>query len=101
MLRQRESEKTTTVSSTAAIPHIVIDGDNVFRILIARRQKGVVFSDRNPVIKAVFVIVSTKYQREIGILPVHLSVILPVDSVLERVIIRIECDNAPSAACGV
>ena len=63
MLQQRESESTTAVSSMVAIPHLVIEGEGVFRILIARCKKGVRFSDSNRAVKAVFVIVGTKDQR--------------------------------------
>ncbi|MFZ9032345.1 MAG: amino acid permease [Anaerohalosphaeraceae bacterium] len=63
MLQQRESESTTAVSSMVAIPHLVIEGEGVFRILIARCKEGVRFSDRNQAVKAIFVIVGTKDQR--------------------------------------
>ena len=63
MLQQRESESTTAVSSMVAIPHLVIEGEGVFRILIARCKEGVRFSDSNQAIKAIFVIVGTKDQR--------------------------------------
>ncbi|MHC5145029.1 MAG: PTS sugar transporter subunit IIA, partial [Planctomycetota bacterium] len=63
MLQQRESESTTAVSSVVAIPHLVIEGEGVFRILIARCKEGVRFSDSNQAIKAVFVIVGTKDKR--------------------------------------
>ena len=41
MLQKRESESTTAVSSMVAIPHLVIEGEGVFRILIARCKEGV------------------------------------------------------------
>ncbi|MHC5122621.1 MAG: amino acid permease [Planctomycetota bacterium] len=63
MLQQRESESTTAVSSMVAIPHLVIEGEGVFRILIARCKEGVRFSDRNQAVKAIFVIMGTKDQR--------------------------------------
>ena len=63
MLQRRESESTTAVSSMVAIPHLVIEGEGVFRILIARCKEGVRFSDSNQAVKAIFVIVGTKDQR--------------------------------------
>ncbi|MHC4289526.1 MAG: amino acid permease [Planctomycetota bacterium] len=63
MLEQRESESTTAVSAVVAIPHLVIEGSDTFRILIARCKRGIKFSGRNPSVKAVFVIVGTKDQR--------------------------------------
>lgn len=63
MLQQRESESTTAVSSLVAIPHMVIEGQDIFKILIARCRNGVRFSDTHDAVKAVFVIAGTMDQR--------------------------------------
>jgi mannitol/fructose-specific phosphotransferase system IIA component (Ntr-type) len=63
MLEARESESTTAVSSTVAIPHMVIEGEGIFKILVARCKNGVKFSSTHKAVKAVFVIAGSKDQR--------------------------------------
>ena len=60
---EREKESTTAISPTLAIPHIIIEGENKFTILLARCRKGIVFSKDTPKVEAVFVLVGTKDER--------------------------------------
>jgi amino acid transporter/mannitol/fructose-specific phosphotransferase system IIA component (Ntr-type) len=63
LLIEREKDTSTVLSPTLAVPHIVIEGDNKFDILIARCRKGVRFSDKAPAIHTIFVIAGSKDQR--------------------------------------
>lgn len=62
-LMEREKQSSTVLSATLAIPHVVIDGEHAFDILIARSKKGVVFSESKPHVAAVFVILGTRDER--------------------------------------
>ena len=63
LLIERENESSTVLAPGLAIPHIVIEGDHAFDILIARCRKGAVFShDSNPV-HALFVFAGTRDER--------------------------------------
>jgi APA family basic amino acid/polyamine antiporter len=62
-LVNREKESSTVLSETLAIPHIVIDGEHRFDVLIARCKDGIVFSERHKQIRAIFVIVGSKDER--------------------------------------
>ena len=64
LLVQREKEITTVLSPGLAVPHIIIDGDNKFSILLARCKKGIIFSKSQPGVYAAFVLIGTKDERD-------------------------------------
>jgi APA family basic amino acid/polyamine antiporter len=59
----REKEGSTVLSDNLAIPHIVVEGERIFDILIARCRKGVAFSDMHRQVQAVFVIAGSRDER--------------------------------------
>jgi APA family basic amino acid/polyamine antiporter len=63
LLVAREKETSTVLNPHLAIPHIIIDGDNIFEILLARAQKGIRFSDEYPNVQTVFLLVGTRDER--------------------------------------
>lgn len=63
LLLDRERENSTVLSPDLAIPHIVIEGEHVFDILLARCQEGVVFSDSAPRVHTIFVLIGTRDER--------------------------------------
>lgn len=63
MLSQRENETTTVLAPGLAIPHIIIEGENQFGMLIVRSKKGIIFSPQTPSVHAVFVLVGTRDER--------------------------------------
>ena len=60
---EREKESTTVLRPGLAVPHIVIDGEKTFDILLARCRPGIRFSDDTPAVHAAFVLVGTKDER--------------------------------------
>ncbi len=63
MLTKREEEATTVLAPGLAIPHIIIDGEKKFSILLARCKKGIDFSKSKPLVYAAFVLVGSKDER--------------------------------------
>jgi amino acid transporter/mannitol/fructose-specific phosphotransferase system IIA component (Ntr-type) len=63
LLWARENESSTVLTPTLAIPHIILDGEHTFEILMARSRQGVRFSDEAPAVHAVFVLAGTKDER--------------------------------------
>lgn len=63
MLSQRENEMTTVLAPGLAIPHIIIEGENQFGMLIVRSKKGIIFSPQTPSVHAAFVLVGTRDER--------------------------------------
>jgi Kef-type K+ transport system membrane component KefB/Trk K+ transport system NAD-binding subunit/mannitol/fructose-specific phosphotransferase system IIA component (Ntr-type) len=64
MLIQREQEVSTVLAPGVALPHIIIQGEHIFSILIARCKKGIIFSESKPRVYASFVLVGTKDERD-------------------------------------
>lgn len=63
MLLKREEEATTVLASGLAVPHIIIEGENKFSILLARCKKGIEFSKSQPLVYAAFVLIGSKDER--------------------------------------
>ncbi len=60
---EREKESTTVLNPDLAIPHIIIEGSHEFDILLGRNKEGIIFSEGNPRVHTVFVLVGTKDER--------------------------------------
>lgn len=63
LLVKREDQSTTALRPGLAIPHIVIEGEGVFDILLARSRGGIVFSEELPPVHAVFVLMGSMDER--------------------------------------
>ena len=63
LLMEREKESSTAISRGLAIPHIIIEGEHKFAILLARCREGIRFSESAPMVYAVFVLAGTRDER--------------------------------------
>jgi amino acid transporter/mannitol/fructose-specific phosphotransferase system IIA component (Ntr-type) len=59
----REKESSTVLSDNLAIPHIIVEGEHIFDVLVARCKDGVSFSDEHGRVQAVFVIIGSRDER--------------------------------------
>lgn len=62
-IHEREKQSSTVLRPGLAIPHIVIEGEKTFDILLARAREGVRFSEDAPHVHAIFVLVGTRDER--------------------------------------
>ncbi len=60
---QREKESETIIHPGLAIPHIVVDGEKLFEILLVRCKKGVVFSELSEPVKTAFMLIGSADER--------------------------------------
>jgi mannitol/fructose-specific phosphotransferase system IIA component (Ntr-type) len=60
---QREKESATIIKPGLAIPHIVVEGQKIFEILLVRCRKGVIFSELQEPVKTVFVLIGSSDER--------------------------------------
>ncbi len=77
-LKEREMESSTVLSDKVAIPHIVIEGQNKFEMVLVRCRKGIYFSDNAPHITTVFVLAGTKDLRNL-----HLQVLSAIAHIVQ------------------
>ena len=59
----RENESSTVIRPGLAIPHIIIDKEHVFKILLVRCKDGIVFPTADKGVKIVFVLAGSKDER--------------------------------------
>jgi len=59
----RERESSTVVEPGLAIPHVVVEGENIFELVLVRCRGGIVFSDLHPPVRTVFVLVGSPDER--------------------------------------
>jgi len=63
LLENREAESSTAITDFIAVPHIIVEGKNLFEMVIVRCKKGVWFSDEHPAVKAIFVLAGSDDER--------------------------------------
>ncbi len=63
LLRNREEENSTIIAPGLAIPHIIIEGEKKFDILLVRCKQGIVFSESFNDIKTAFILAGTRDER--------------------------------------
>lgn len=62
-LHKREHEGTTAINDYIAIPHLIVEQEGVFDILLVRVKQGVEFNEEHPDINAVFILYGSKNER--------------------------------------
>ncbi|MFK5952300.1 MAG: cation:proton antiporter, partial [Desulfobacterium sp.] len=63
LLTKREDEMTTVLAPGLAVPHVIIDGQEKFSVLLARCKKGIEFSSSQPLVYAAFVLIGSRDKR--------------------------------------
>lgn len=63
LLMERERESPTVLRDGLAIPHIIVEGENKFALLIARCRAGIKFPDADKPVHAAFIMAGTRDQR--------------------------------------
>jgi amino acid transporter/mannitol/fructose-specific phosphotransferase system IIA component (Ntr-type) len=63
LLMERERQSTTALHPGLAIPHIIIEGNHKFDLLLARCKEGVSFSASLPPVHTAFILVGTRDER--------------------------------------
>ncbi|MGM0597754.1 MAG: chromate transporter [Myxococcota bacterium] len=63
-LQTQETESSTVLNQRLAVPHLVIETDKDFEILVARSRKGIKFSKHAKKVNAIFVIVGSIKQKD-------------------------------------
>ena len=64
-LRARERESSTVLAPGLAIPHVFIEGEGAFGMLLARSREGITLSDEKPPVHIAFVLVGSGDERSL------------------------------------
>ena len=79
LLKEREAESSTVISDFAAVPHVVVEGTGVFKLVVVKAGEGIVFDDRHDSIHAVFVLIGSKDKRNL-----HLRALAAIAQVIQH-----------------
>ena len=79
MFLERERETSTIVHPGLAIPHIIVEGQGIFKLLLVRAVNGIIFSDLHPPVKTVFVLVGSRDERNY-----HLRALMTIAHIVEE-----------------
>ncbi len=60
---EREKQSCTALRPGLAIPHIIIEGQNKFEVLLVRSKEGIIFPDAPEPVHIIFVLVGTQDRR--------------------------------------
>ena len=78
LLKEREELSSTAIIPTVAIPHIILDGENVFDLVLIRSKKGIYFTENAQSVNAIFVIIGTQDKRRL-----HLQALAAIAQVIQ------------------
>ncbi|HPS53182.1 MAG TPA: amino acid permease [Phycisphaerae bacterium] len=78
-LEKREEMSSTMIHPGLAIPHIIIDGEKQFDILLVRCRQGVVFDAEQPYVKMIFILVGSADERNY-----HLRALMAIANIVEE-----------------
>ena len=77
-LIEREKESTTALRPGLAIPHIIVEGESKFEIVLARCKAGIIFAKDAPSVHAVFALAGSQDERNF-----HLRVLMAIAQITE------------------
>lgn len=78
LLIKREEQSTTALQPGMAIPHIIIEGNKKFDILLARCIEGIIFSEDLPPVNTVFVLIGSRDERNF-----HLRALMSIAQIVQ------------------
>ena len=76
---KRERDSSTVVHPGLAIPHVIVEGEHTFELLLVRCKEGVVFSDLHPPVTTAFVLVGSQDERNY-----HLRALMAIAHIVEE-----------------
>ncbi|MBN1154728.1 amino acid permease [candidate division KSB1 bacterium] len=78
-LQRREAETSTVLSPFLAVPHLIVDSEKCFDLLIVRAHKGIEFNDEAREVHAVFVLAGSADERNF-----HLKALSAIAQVVQE-----------------
>ncbi|MBN2829146.1 MAG: amino acid permease [Candidatus Cloacimonetes bacterium] len=62
-LWEREEQSPTALTPFLAVPHLILEGENRFQIILVRTIKGTIYNEQYQAVKAIFVLAGTMDRR--------------------------------------
>jgi len=77
--KQREADSSTVIQPGLAIPHIIIEGEHLFDILLVRSREGIIFSEDEPPVQTAFILVGSPDERNY-----HLRALMAIAHIVQE-----------------
>jgi len=61
-----------------AIPHVIVEGENIFDILLVRDKNGIIWNDEGTIVHTVFCLIGSKDERDF-----HLKALMSIAQILQ------------------
>jgi basic amino acid/polyamine antiporter, APA family len=78
-LREREKDSSTVIQPGLAIPHVIVDGEELFEILPVRCRGGIVFDVAKPPVQTAFILVGSADERNY-----HLRALMAIAHIVQE-----------------
>ena len=79
LLEAREAESSTVIQPGLAIPHIIVEGEKLFDVLLVRSREGIVFDADQPHVKTAFILVGSADERNY-----HLRALMAIAQIVQE-----------------
>lgn len=76
---QREREASTVIETGLAIPHVVVEGEHVFDVVLVRSTEGIRFPDVSDPVHVMFVLVGSRDERNY-----HLRALMAIAQIAQQ-----------------
>ncbi|QEN03991.1 amino acid permease [Thiospirochaeta perfilievii] len=79
-IRENDSETLVYpgVAVPHAIPHVIVEGENIFDILLVRDKNGIIWNDEGTIVHTVFCLIGSKDERDF-----HLKALMSIAQILQ------------------
>ena len=78
-LRAREADSSTMIQPGLAIPHIIVDGEKLFDVLLVRCREGIIFDVDQPHVHAAFILTGSPDERNY-----HLRALMAIAQIVQE-----------------
>ncbi|MBN2282221.1 MAG: amino acid permease [Candidatus Marinimicrobia bacterium] len=75
----REDKFSTAIYDGLAIPHIIVEGEQLFDIVIARSRAGIIFDEKKPPAHVIFALLGSEDQRTF-----HLRALMSIAQIIQN-----------------
>ncbi|MBA7715424.1 hypothetical protein ES703_124470 [subsurface metagenome] len=78
LLKKREEDSTTAIQAGLAIPHIIVEGESRFDIVVVRSKKGIGFGRNTPPVHIVYALAGSRDERNF-----HLQALMAIAQIAQ------------------
>jgi len=78
-LKEREAQSSTLIGPNLAVPHVILEGENLFDILPVRCSEGILFERAEEPVRVIFILVGSQDERNF-----HLRALMNIAQIVQE-----------------